>query len=411
MSEAKSRSGGGLKAVLGTVAGLLSGGAVMYLSPLVDRVIKPQKPIANFAVEADGLQVTLHNRSAGGDGWWDFGDGSALEPAPVTAPSISHAYAKPGTYTVKLSLRNFLGDESERAVPVEVNGTTTTAAAAPPAILDLQAIPVSPQSIAPATFRLVSKARNAEVAVWDTDEQMEIVKDSPNQLDRLVTFTAPGRHVVKLAVLNGSASEMKKVEVDVRQAPANALMAVLHVADRGTRVEQKTHTDYVSLMPEGQAKPFERTIAAHRGYTIADAKLEGSAPAGVRNVTVQVRPDRSSVKVAGELLPAKAKPGQAKPAMIALPLSLRMEKQSADARKPVDSSVALTVPGTTTLPLAALPSGWVSPKRQIMLELRYGSQRILPPVGLPYTSTLPWGKQSYTLKATQVGDQVRIEVQ
>src|SRR5438067_13806099 len=100
--------------MVGAVAGLLSGGAMMYLSPLVDRVIKPQKPLANFAVESNGLQVTLHNRSAGGDGWWDFGDGSALDAATSASDAVTHSYAKPGAYTVKLSLRNFLGDEAER---------------------------------------------------------------------------------------------------------------------------------------------------------------------------------------------------------------------------------------------------------------------------------------------------------
>ncbi len=134
MSEEKPKSGK-LKGIIGAFAGLLSGGVMMYLSPLVDRVIKPQKPLANFAVEANGLQVTLHNRSAGGDGWWDFGDGSALEPASSAGGAVTHAYAKPGTYTVKLSLRNFVGDEAERAVQVDLAGQA--AAAAPPAILKL----------------------------------------------------------------------------------------------------------------------------------------------------------------------------------------------------------------------------------------------------------------------------------
>ncbi|HEY1379554.1 MAG TPA: PKD domain-containing protein [Gemmataceae bacterium] len=215
MSEEKPKSGK-LKGIIGAFAGLLSGGAMMYLSPLVDRVIKPQKPFANFAVENNGLQVTVHNRSAGGDGWWDFGDASALEPATSASEAVNHTYAKPGAYTVKLSLRNFLGDEAERAVQVELNGQAT--AAAPPAILKLDAIPLSPQPIAPATFRLVGTAQNAELAVWDVDEQLEIVKDSPNQQDKLVTFNAPGRHTVQFAVLNGSTTQKQVVTVDVRPA-------------------------------------------------------------------------------------------------------------------------------------------------------------------------------------------------
>jgi hypothetical protein len=405
--KAGARSGGWLKMVLGSTAGLLSGGVMMYLSPLVDKVVKPQKPMANFAVEAEGLKVTLHNRSTGGDGWWDFGDGSALEPATAADAAAVHTYAKPGTYSVKLTLRNFFGDENERAVQVDVSGG---AGGAPPAILDLQAIPVSPLAVAPATFKLVGLAKNAELAVWDDGEQMEIVKDTPNQQERLVTFATPGRHVVQFAVLNGAASEKKAVSVDVRPAPTNALMAVIHVSDSGTHVEQRSQVENIPLTPEDKAKPFERQVAAPHGFKIADAKVT-TAPAGARGVAVQVSADRTTAKVTGELLPGVAKPGQSKSALVVVPVTLSLEKRAAGSRKPTDGASPVAVPGTTTLPLAALPADWVSPQRRVTLELRYGAQRILAPVALPYTAPLPVGKQTYTLKATQVGDQVRIEVQ
>jgi PKD repeat protein len=407
VSDEKAKPGNWLKAVLGTVAGLFSGGVMMYLSPLVDRVVKPQKPMANFAVEANGLQVTLHNRSTGGDGWWDFGDGSALEPAPASADGVTHAYAKPGTYSVKLSLRSFFGDEAERSVQVDVSAANT----APPSIVDFQAIPVGAQAIAPATFRLVSRAKNADVAVWDVEEQMEIVKDSPNQQERLVTFATPGRHVVQFAVLNGSASEKRALPIDVKPPPTGAIMAVLHVADQGTKLEHQAIPQTIVLTPEGQTKPFERTIAAQHGHRYAAAELAGPPPAGVRNVAVQISPDRTQVKVTGELLPATAKPGQSKPAMVALPLSLKTEKQSADGRKPVDSSAPLAVPGTTVLPLAALPANWVNPKRQVTLDLRYGAQSLMKSAAFPYTNALMMGNRTYTLTATLAGDQVRIDVQ
>src|SRR5438552_2023715 len=74
--EAAARPGW-LKAFYGTLAGVLSGACMMYLSPLLDKVIKPAKPVANFAVDVQGLSVQLHNRSSSkADGWWDFGDGA-----------------------------------------------------------------------------------------------------------------------------------------------------------------------------------------------------------------------------------------------------------------------------------------------------------------------------------------------
>ena len=70
MSEEKPKRVGWFKAAIGAMVGLMSGAVGMYVSPLIDRVVKPSKPLANFAVETDGLTATFHNRYAG-EGWWD----------------------------------------------------------------------------------------------------------------------------------------------------------------------------------------------------------------------------------------------------------------------------------------------------------------------------------------------------
>ncbi|HEY1379553.1 MAG TPA: hypothetical protein VGF55_22305 [Gemmataceae bacterium] len=176
------------------------------------------------------------------------------------------------------------------------------------------------------------------------------------------------------------------------------------------KVERKTVTETIPLVPEAQAKPFEKPLTPHHGYHVVEAKLAGKQPAGVRNVAVQVSPDHTAVKVTGELLPATAKPGQAGQAMVAVPVAITVEKQSAGGRKPAGSTATLAVPGTTTVPLAAMPADWVNAKRQATLELRYGTQKILPPVPLPYRSPLTVGSKQYTLEATVAGDQVRIDV-
>src|SRR5439155_22504408 len=62
-----------VKAGLVSLGGLLAGAAMMYASPLLDRVIKPNPPVANFQSEPDGLKVVFHNRATGGrEGWWEF---------------------------------------------------------------------------------------------------------------------------------------------------------------------------------------------------------------------------------------------------------------------------------------------------------------------------------------------------
>src|SRR5438128_1815112 len=84
------------------LAGPMSGAFMMYLSPLLDKVVKPAKPVANFAVDHQGTTVMFHNRSAGGsEGWWDFGDGSPLEPVLAGQEAVSHTYANPGAYIAK----------------------------------------------------------------------------------------------------------------------------------------------------------------------------------------------------------------------------------------------------------------------------------------------------------------------
>jgi PKD repeat protein len=73
--------------------------------------------VANFAVTADGLTVTCESRATGESGWWDFGDGTPLEPFDPGQPTQTHTYAKPGCYAVKLTVRNFLAEVNERPSP------------------------------------------------------------------------------------------------------------------------------------------------------------------------------------------------------------------------------------------------------------------------------------------------------
>src|SRR5262249_6687556 len=119
--SAPAKSSSWLKPVLGAMAGLLSCAIVMYLSPLLDRVVKLAKPVANFALDRQDFTVTFHNRSVGGSqGWWDFGDGSPLDPMDPRQEIITHTYANAGSYTAKLLLRNLISEESERSVTVQL---------------------------------------------------------------------------------------------------------------------------------------------------------------------------------------------------------------------------------------------------------------------------------------------------
>jgi len=122
-----------LRTIIGAVAGLCSGAVIMYLTPLVNSVVKGEPPLANFDARPDGLNVTFHNLSAGPksmEGWWDFGDGSALTPLAADQ-DVRHTYTRPGAYTAKLTVRNLLGEASDRSVTLQLDA----AAAAEPRAL------------------------------------------------------------------------------------------------------------------------------------------------------------------------------------------------------------------------------------------------------------------------------------
>src|SRR5205823_4882519 len=100
----------------------------------------------------------------GSQGWWDFGDGSPLEPV-TDAEFTAHAYTAPGEYTVKMSVENFLGEENERSVPLKLTGTPAGPAA--PHVARLELKPLSAGSYAPATFQLTCEVTNAQWCVLD----------------------------------------------------------------------------------------------------------------------------------------------------------------------------------------------------------------------------------------------------
>lgn len=405
----QTRSGGWLKTIVGAIAGIVSGAVIMYLTPVVDKVIKPQKPLANFSVQVSGLQITLLNRSVGGEGFWDFGDGSALEPATEAAETVTHTYLRPGQYTVKLSIHNYLGDENERTAPVIVKGDGD----GQPAILSLEATSLCPHAIAPATFRVVSRAQNVETCVWDfgADKPLEITSESPNEQERLVTFPRPGKYNVQLAVLNGKQGQRKSVPVVVDSAPANALMGVISVADQGTRLDVRTETVPLSLVPDSRSRPFERSIPVRAGYTVTDARIDGAPPAGVRNIAVLTNGDKSRVTVAGEMTAAKIPPGGA-PSMIVVPVSIRCERSVTESRPTSRNTAPLRAPGTTTLPLAGMPQQWVNSRRAIVLEIFDGSQKPLASLPVPCAGApITWQGRTYRLKAELAGDQAVVTMQ
>jgi PKD repeat protein len=426
-----------LKAAVGTVAGLLSGAAMMYVSPLIDRVVKPAKPLANFAVDHEGTTVTFQNRSSGiHAGWWDYGDGSALEAVDPNQQTVSHTYANPGDYTAKLTVQNLLGDESERVVSLHLDAPAHTD---PPAIESLEVAPAGGTAFAPATFRVVGKVKNAQMCLWNFNDgrPMQIDHDPATSQGQVVTFDRPGTYKIQLVAMtaNGTAPLEKTQTVTVLPPPTGSVTAVLHVTDAATRVEAVTVPHLISkavpptmkeaaqafstaakARPGWQIKAVRVTTASGQGPVLQDQgelALDPSLVKGgnVRNLKLELAPDHGSVRLVGELLrPANlGKQGAVIP-NLELPVQLVEERRTAAQHPATPVTATLTAPGSAMLLMPPLPADWVNPQRQMTLELRAGNRALWQGSQLPRATPVTIDNRAYLLSATSVGGQLRVDL-
>ncbi len=399
-AKSKSKLSGFFKTVLGAVVGLASGVAAMYATVIVDRVAKPPKPVANFAISADGLTVTCQSRASGESGWWDFGDGSPLEPFDSGQQTVSHTYAKPGNYAIKLIVRNFIMEENDRTVPVDLS---TPPQQLPPTIA-LQVEPINPTSVAPATFRIRGEVKNADRVLVDLGDRIEVATE-PGPFERLVVFDKPGQFPIQLIGHTGKQAVKQSATVTVTAAPTGSLSVFLRVTDIGTKVERRQvpETAIFSAPSKGAANP-EKTLTALRGYTIKEAKLGKVTGAAVKNAKVQVAADGKTAKVSGEWAGDPAKGGTETIVQVTF-----VQERQVNVAPMTDSMSATFTTGTVTLPLPPAPAPGV--QRKMSLEFRQatagGATQVVGTVAelpLPWTGKL--GQQP--VSARQVGNTVQV---
>jgi PKD repeat protein len=388
MSEEKKSEGvtgtvsGWVKAVITSVIGLASGAFIMYLTPMVNNAIKPAKPVANFATHATGLTVEVNNRSTGAvQGWWDFGDGSALEPFEPKTEIAKHVYAKPGTYTVKLSLQNLLGEESDRSAPVSLDPDT----APKPEVETFNLIRVSPSDSAPAMFHFVSKVKNASYSILSLGDSRptEIVDDVNHQ--RIVTFEKAGSYTVRLAAVNGKQLAEKTQTVSVSANDGRDIVAKLSVTYEAARVERFPPSDWPihcgwHVNVKDAVCPIRLERIAAPDLTILSAELvtkdEKSSPA--RKLAVQISPDKRRIILTGELV----KPGgfltpkTAPPHWVAH-VNVMMERRTPpEMINRGDVMMAVNLNRATKIPLQPLDAGYEVRRKQVNLELWDGSRKV-----------------------------------
>jgi PKD repeat protein len=406
-----------LKTFLGTLAGLLSGAFMMYVSPLLTKVVQPARPLANFGIDHSGLTVTFYNHSTGGsEGWLDYGDGTPLEPVSSKQTTITHTYPAAETYNAKLTWRSLLGDENERSVKIELEPPRT----GPPSILSLEAIPITPGAYAPATFRLVCKSKNAKLCVWDCgdDRRLEFCTDTPDCQEHLVTFQKAGGYMVKVAAVNGDQGVEKTSIVYVDDPPAGNLTALITVTDQAKRVEKiETSMSVATGFPphsKDDVYRFDRQVPARQGYQILDARMDKINDKGARNLAMTIDPDKQSVHLTGELvrdttLVNRIK-GSAPPPGMLVRLTLTQQRQVPDSRPPVAVSGTLSLPGQALLGLPPMPDTWVEPLRQLRMELRDGDKVLWQGADMPRGALLTLQNRRFALTATPLENQVRVDL-
>lgn len=366
-SNPQKKSGGWLKAGIIGLLGLGGGAAGTYATAVVDRVVKPPKPIANFSLTVDGLTLTCQNRATGDSGWWDFGDGTALEPFAPDTP-VSHTYSKPGSYTVKLTVRNYIADENERSVPVEVGGSALKDSAAPQ-ITGFTIAPVGAASIAPATFRITAEVTNADHCIWDFGDGRVEAGDS-GKLDRMVTFDKPGTFAVELYAHAGKAAIKQSATVKLTAAPVGTLMAVLKVTDTGSSVTRVPRNDSVAIPGRTGKNPpsnFSKVIQARAGFTIAEAAPLNPAVAGARNLKVAIASDKRSLTVSGDWAGEPRAKGASGPDVI---IPLKIVEERVVTMPPAVTMVTGAIPwpgGRCELPLPPTAPGLT---REYQIEIR-----------------------------------------
>jgi len=362
--------GGWIKGILGLFVGVGSGVVVMYSNAIVNSVVKPTRPVANFAVSADGLTVSCANHATGDSGWWDFGDGSTLDPFDAGQQTQTHTYAKLGTYSVKLTVRNFMMEENERAVPVDL---TTPPKTLPPEISALKVEPLGNSAVAPAGFRISGDVQNAERLIFDLGgDSLPVVETQSGRFEKFVVFDKPGVQMIRLMGLTGTTAVKREASVTVTAAPRGSVSVVVKVTDSGTQVEKRNATSTVSIpLPKKGEARFERPVSAEPGFTIADGQVAKPDPAVVKNVKLELQPDRKSGKLVGDwAATGEALAKAAKNADVMLPLTLSLER-SVPVTLPTETLSAVVGAGSQVTAIGLPPRrlGLQNPQRKLELQI------------------------------------------
>ncbi len=405
----------------------------MYFSAFVDRAVKPAKPVPNFRVEHDGRVVHFQNLSPGFTGWWDFGDGSEMVPADADHLSIDHTYERPGDYSIKLSLSNLLGEESDRTVSLHVEDPPDSKQ---PKVVSLEAVRVSPGTGTPALFKVTARTTNALHCFWDVSDgrPLECVEDEMDSQERLIQFDKPGAYVIELDAVNENLIDKAKTSVNVTKAPTGGVGVVLAWTDAGTwartRTVACTFSDTFRPDVKGDRCPLSgRDLCAVcssdqcKTWVIRDVQVTGANgkqvsmggqmdvpldPAALglqsaQNLHLQMAKDRTSVRLVGDLVRPASKSGGSAPSVVLQGVMIEEARKQFARSVQVPATIVVPAAGQTTteiIPAPPPPANLVDVQpRKMTLTVTDGTTVLAQDVPVPGTKDLILQKRRCTLVA------------
>jgi len=410
--QAKEHAKGLVTKVVGGAVGVIVAGGLMWFTPLVDRYIKPPKPLANFeSVDSDdGLTVTFKNLSQNAKELrWDFGDGTPIAVMPGTQAEIQHKFKKSNTYKVTLVVKNVADQEDRR--------DSTVAVGVKPELLDLN-VKAKQQGKSPYTAPVtVSFTATSDLDAsyeWDFGDGYQPGEDTVAH-----TFDKPGTYTVRVRPFVGHTrgspmlQEIKVlgtggvVPVSVTEPvggrpgsrpPRPAVVSVDVFVRTQAGAENLTQDKLKMINLNGQAKGSDigESVTATPGYVIKSARLEASTikkSANVINLTTVKGDNGKSVRVQAQV----SKPGSAYMVQGALIYQEELEGKAAN-----ESTATLSLPGSV---LVDLPPG-----RKLEFEIKYGNVTVFKQGQLPTVpATISVEGRNYSVSATLSGPRAKLD--
>lgn len=138
---------------------------------------------------------------------WDFGDGSPLIKTGYNNPLITHQFAGPGTYNVKLLLNDttYCNSPDDTTLQIEVALNVVAALSAPSIVCINQPV------------QFTSNSTGAETYLWDFGDGFNSTDENP-----VHTFTTAGPFVVTLTAFNAGScnrQDTKTLNITVFDSP------------------------------------------------------------------------------------------------------------------------------------------------------------------------------------------------